>query len=287
LYFETVHQIKRITKAILRELNITGPFNIQFLAKDNDVKVIECNLRASRSFPFVSKATGYNFIEYAVKAILGHDIRGDYKTLDLDYVCVKAPQFSFSRLSGADPILGVEMASTGEVACFGDSIEEAFLKSLLSTGFKLPAKNILLTLGEIEDKLEFLDSARKLSEMGYKIYATTNTCRLLGEKKIKTRHIYKISEKKSPNILTYLEQKKFDLVINTQSLKDKVSEKDGYVIRRKAIDYNIPLIKNIKIANLFVQSIYKHKPEQLAIKSIDEYTGNIVDLRGAKRRSNL
>jgi carbamoyl-phosphate synthase large subunit len=284
LYFETVHQIKRITKGILRELNITGPFNIQFLAKDNRVKVIECNLRASRSFPFVSKATGYNFIEYAVKAMLGMDIRGDYKTLDLDYVCVKAPQFSFSRLSGADPILGVEMASTGEVACFGDTVEEAFLKSLLAAGFRLPLKNtpparggtrrrgcILLTLGEIEDKIEFLESARKLTEMGFRIYATTRTHELLKENGVKSKLIYKISEKRSPNILTYLEQKKFDLVINTQSLKDKVSEKDGYIIRRKAIDYNIPLINNIKIANLFVQAIYKYKLEQLEVKSIDEY----------------
>ncbi|MGH2575486.1 MAG: carbamoyl-phosphate synthase (glutamine-hydrolyzing) large subunit [Ignavibacteria bacterium] len=271
LYFETVHQIKRITKAILRELNITGPFNIQFLAKNNEVKVIECNLRASRSFPFVSKATGYNFIEFAVKAILGKNIKGDYKTLDLDHICVKAPQFSFSRLSGADPILGVEMGSTGEVACFGDTLEEAFLKSLLSTGFKLPDKNILLTLGELEDKFEFLESAKKLNELGYNIFATTNTHRLLNENRIKSKLIYKISEKKSPNILTHLEQRKFDLVINTQSIKDKISEHDGYIIRRKAVDYNIPLINNIKIAVLFVSSIYKYKLEQLSIKSLDEY----------------
>jgi carbamoyl-phosphate synthase large subunit len=271
LYFETVHQVKRITKAIISELKITGPFNIQFLAKNNEVKVIECNLRASRSFPFISKATGYNFIEFAVKAILGKNIKGDYKTLDLDHICVKAPQFSFSRLSGADPILGVEMASTGEVACFGDTMEEAFLKSLLSTGFRLPKKNILLTLGEIEDKIEFLDSARKLDEMGFKIYATTNTYNLLMEEKINAKLIYKISEKKSPNILTYLEQRKFDLVINSQTLIDRFSEQDGYIIRRKAIDYNIPLINNIKIAILFVNSIYKYKIDQLEIKSLDEY----------------
>lgn len=271
LYFETVHQIKRITKAVLRELNITGPFNIQFLAKNNEVKVIEFNLRASRSFPFVSKATGYNFIEYAVKAILGKDIKGNYKTLDLDHICVKAPQFSFSRLSGADPILGVEMSSTGEVACFGDSLEEAFLKSLLSTGFKLPDKNILLTLGDLEDKIEFLPSARKLDEMGFNVYATTNTHKLLSDNGITCNLVYKISEKKSPNILNYLEQKKFDLVINSPSTEDKISEKDGYIIRRKAIDYNIPLINNLKIASLFVQSIYKYNPEQLTIKSLDEY----------------
>lgn len=271
LYFETVHRIKRITKAILRELKITGPFNIQFLAKENKVKVIECNLRASRSFPFVSKATGYNFIEFAVKSILGKDIKGDYKTLDIDHVCLKAPQFSFSRLSGADPILGVEMSSTGEVACFGESLEEAFLKSLISTGFRLPKKNILLTLGEIEDKIEFLESARKLAELGYSIYSTTNTNKLLTDNNIRSYLIYKISEKKNPNILNYLESKKFDLVINTPSLKDKVSEQDGYVIRRKAIDNNIPLINNIKIAVLFVNSIYRYNIEHLEIKSLGEY----------------
>jgi carbamoyl-phosphate synthase large subunit len=271
LYFETVHQVKKITKAIVKELKITGPFNIQFLAKENKVKVIECNLRASRSFPFISKATGYNFIEFAVKSILGQDIKGDYRTLDLDHIVVKAPQFSFSRLSGADPILGVEMSSTGEVACFGDEMEEAFLKSLLSTGFKLPKENILLTLGDLEDKIEFLDSALKLEQMGYKIYSTTNTHQLLKENGIKSKKVYKISEKKSPNILNLLEKKKFDLVINSPSAKQKFSEQDGYVIRRKAIDYNIPLINNIKFATLFVNSIYKFKPDQLLIKSMDEY----------------
>lgn len=272
LYFETVHQIKRITKAIVKELKITGPFNIQYLAKENKVKVIECNLRASRSFPFISKATNYNFIDFAVKSILGHDIKGDYKTLDLDHIVVKAPQFSFSRLSGADPILGVEMSSTGEVACFGESMEEAFLKSLLSTGFRLPKQNILLTLGDLEDKIEFLDSAKKLNEMGFTIYATTNTHALLKEHKVRSKLVYKINEKKNPNILSMLEKKKFDLVINTQSMKhEHKSMRDGYIMRRKAIDYNIPLINNLKIAILFVNSIYKYKPEQLEIKSMDEY----------------
>ena len=255
----------------MRELNITGPFNIQFLAKHNEVKVIEFNLRASRSFPFVSKATGYNFIEFAVKAILGKDIEGDYKTLDLDHIVVKAPQFSFPRLSGADPILGVEMSSTGEVACFGDSLEEAFLKSLLSTGFRLPAKNILLTLGDLEDKIEFLESARILDKMGFKIFATTNTHKLLTDNNIKCIHLYKISEHKSPNILNYLEQRKFDLVINSPTTKDKISEKDGFIIRRKAIDYNIPLINNVKIAVLFVKSIGLNHIDDLEIKAYNEY----------------
>lgn len=272
LYFETVHQIKKITKSIVKELKITGPFNIQFLAKENKVKVIECNLRSSRSFPFISKATGYNFIEFAVKSILGLDVKGDYKTLDLDHIVVKAPQFSFSRLSGADPILGVEMSSTGEVACFGDELEEAFLKSLLSTGFRLPQRNILVTLGDIEDKVEFLESARKLVEMGYKLYSTENTHHELKKHGIKSRLVYKINEKKSPNILTMLEKKKFDLVINTQSLKHAhKSMRDGYIMRRKAIDYNIPLINNLKIAALFVNSIYKYRKDQLEIKSMDEY----------------
>lgn len=272
LYFETVHQVKRITKAIVKELKITGPFNIQYLAKENKVKVIECNLRASRSFPFISKATNYNFIDFAVRSILGHDIKGDYKTLDLDHIVVKAPQFSFSRLSGADPILGVEMSSTGEVACFGDDLEEAFLKSLLSTGFKMPKENILVTLGDLEDKIEFLPSAQKLVEMGYKIFATTNTHQLLKEHGIRSRHVYKINEKMMPNILAMMEKKKFDLVINTQSLKHAhIVERDGYIMRRKAIDYNIPLINNLKIAELFVNSIHKYKLSQLEIKSMDEY----------------
>jgi len=272
LYLETVHQIKKITKLITRELKITGPFNIQFLAKQNKVKVIECNLRASRSFPFISKATGYNFIEFAVKAILGADIKGDYKTLDLDHIVVKAPQFSFSRLSGADPILGVEMASTGEVACFGNELEEAFLKSLLATGFRLPSRSILITLGDIEDKIEFLDSARKLNEMGFKLYATENTHRIFRENGIRTKLVYKISERKNPNILNMLERKKLDLVINTQSLKHThAAERDGYIIRRKAIDYNIPLINNIKIAVLFVNAIYNYKISDLEIRSMDEY----------------
>lgn len=271
LYFETVHQVKKITKAILKELNITGPFNIQFLAKNNEVKVIEFNLRASRSFPFVSKATGYNFIEYAVKAMLGYNIEGDYKTLDLDHICVKAPQFSFSRLSGADPILGVEMSSTGEVACFGESMEEAFLKSLLSTGFRLPKKNILLTLGDLADKIEFLESAGMLAELGFSIFATSNTHKMLSDEGIKSQLIYKISEKKNPNILDYLENRKFDLVINTQSTEDFMSEKDGFIIRRKAIDYNIPLINNIKIAVLFARSVYNYKIDELEVKSMNEY----------------
>jgi carbamoyl-phosphate synthase large subunit len=271
LYFETVHQVKKITKAILKELKITGPFNIQFLAKNNEVKVIEFNLRASRSFPFVSKATGYNFIEFAVKAMLGNNIEGEYKTLDLDHICVKAPQFSFSRLSGADPILGVEMSSTGEVACFGESMEEAFLKSLLSTGFRLPKKNILLTLGDLADKIEFLESARMLDEKGFSIFATSNTHKMLRDEGIKSQLIYKISEKKNPNILDYLENRKFELVINTQSTEDMMSEKDGFIIRRKAIDYNIPLINNIKIAVLFARSVYNYTIDDLEIKSMNEY----------------
>jgi carbamoyl-phosphate synthase large subunit len=272
LYFETVHQVKKISKAIVKELKITGPFNIQYLAKENKVKVIECNLRASRSFPFISKATGYNFIDFAVKSILGHDIKGDYKTLDLDHMVVKAPQFSFSRLSGADPILGVEMSSTGEVACFGDTLEEAFLKSMLSTGFRLPKGNILVTLGDLADKIEFLDSARKLNEMGYKIYTTENTHQILKENGIRTKLVHKINEKRSPNILPMLEKRKFDLVINTQSLQHAhKTMRDGYIMRRKAIDYNIPLINNMKIAVLFVNAIYKYKPHQLEVKSMDEY----------------
>src|SRR3989338_1843917 len=180
-YLETVRKIKETTKQIAKSLKITGPFNMQFIAKDNKIKVIECNLRASRSFPFVSKVTKYNFIDMATKAMLGIDIRGKYNTLDLDYVGIKAPQFSFSRLHGADPVLSVEMASTGEVACLGNDLNEAFLKSLLSVGFVIPKSNILLSTGPVKSKAYLHEGIKKLAEMGFKLYATEGTSKFLGQ----------------------------------------------------------------------------------------------------------
>jgi len=272
LYLETIRRIKVVTKKIIAELNITGPFNIQFLAKQNHIKVIECNLRASRSFPFVSKVTKYNFIDKAVRVILGQDITSDYKTIDLDHVGVKAPQFSFSRLKGADPRLGVEMASTGEVATFGEDLEEALLKSLLATGFKIPKKNILLTIGSMKDKVDFLPQAQKLAEAGFNIFATKNTSKLLDDNGIKNTLVYKVSENHKPNIAEYIRDKKFDLVINTPNKDSSSTITDGYIIRRKAIDAAIPLINNIKVAQILVDSLIK-KPDflDLKIKSWDEY----------------
>ncbi len=270
-YLETIRKIKEATKKIAEALKITGPFNIQFIAKDNQIKVIECNLRASRSFPFVSKVTKNNFIDLATKAMLGLDIKGKYNTLDLDYLGVKASQFSFSRLHGADPVLGVEMASTGEVGCLGDDINEAFLKSLLSVGFVIPNSNVLLSTGPIESKAYLLESVKKLEEMGFKIYATRGTAKFLELNEVKVDTLYWPLEKKEPNVLTYLQEKKIDLVINIpKSLVQEELEND-YLIRRKAVDFNIPLLTNEKISKLFIESIYKKKINDLKIKSWDEY----------------
>ena len=270
-YMETIKKIKDITKKIAKSLDITGPFNIQFIAKENQIKVIECNLRASRSFPFVSKVTKYNFIDLATKAMLGIDIKGNYNTLNLDYVGVKAPQFSFSRLHGADPVLSVEMASTGEVACLGDDLNEAFLKSLLSVGFVLPKKNILLSTGPIKNKAYLLESMKKLHEMGFELYATEGTSKFLEENGVKSTVLYWPLLEKEPNALTYLKERKIDLVINIPKSYEEEEITNDYLIRRKAVDFNIPLLTNAQVAKLFVESISKKKMEDLKIKSWDEY----------------
>ena len=276
LYIQTIREIKKIAQKIAKELDISGPFNIQFLAKKNEVKVIECNLRASRSFPFASKVTGYNFIEIATKAMLDKKNdpalkKDDYKTLDLDYVGVKAPQFSFSRLHGADPVLGVEMASTGEVACFGENLQEAFLKAMISVGFELPKKNILLTIGRIEDKVDFLSSARHLKELGYTLFATEGTSAFLKQNNIENTLVQKLSAKKKPNILDYISKKKVDLVIDIPKNYTRQEVTDGYMIRRSAIDMNVPLITNVQVAKLIVDVIQKNTINKLEIKSWDEY----------------
>jgi len=270
-YLETIRKIKEVTKKIAKALKITGPFNIQFIAKDNQIKVIECNLRASRSFPFVSKITKYNFIDLATKAMLGLDIKGDYKTIDLDYVGIKAPQFSFSRLHGADPVLSVEMASTGEVACLGNDIYESFLKSLLSVGFVIPKTNVLLSTGPIKSKAYLLDSVKKLAEMNYKLYATEGTAKFLQENNVKADVLHWPLDKKEPNALTFIQERKIDLVINIPKSYEEEEITNDYLIRRKAVDFNIPLLTNAQIAKLFIESINKKKIEDLEIKSWDEY----------------
>jgi carbamoyl-phosphate synthase large subunit len=255
-------------------LNITGPFNIQFMVKDNEVYVIEMNLRASRTLPFISKATGVNFASVAVDAFFGK--AREYKIEYPPYVVVKAPQFSFARLEGADPILRVEMASTGEVACFGETAEEAYLKSLISTGLSLKNKTALVTVGGDENKLRFAESVWRLKNLGFKLYTTYHTHMFLKSKGVKTILVNKVYENKRPNVIDVIEEKKVSLVINISEKGSSLTEfeknvSDGYLIRRAAIDNNISLFTDINSARLFVSAIDRYKMEDLKIKSWDEY----------------
>ena len=272
LYLETIRQIKNATKRILSKLEITGPFNIQFMAKDNNVLVIELNLRSSRSFPFVSKVTNIDFAEKAMLSMMGEDISGDYETLELDYVGVKAPQFSFNRIKGADPKLRVEMSSTGEVGVFGEDLEEAYLKAMLATGWNWPKKNVFVSIGGDEQKIEFLDAARKLGKIGLNIYATEKTSDFLSSHGIKNTRVYKISEKKDPSVLDLIRKGKLEMAINISDTKvDYKGSKDGFLIRRNCVDYSIPLITNLQSAIILASAISSKKMEDLKIKSWDEY----------------
>ena len=266
---ETLSRVKTIAKQIAGALNISGPFNIQLLAKENRIKVIECNLRASRSFPFASKVTNINFAKLATQALLKSaptDV--NYQTLDLDHVGVKAAQFSFTRLKGADPRLGVEMASTGEVGCFGTKAEEAFMCSLLSVGFRLPKEKgaILVTIGSLEDKVEMLDSILRLHEMGYALFATDKTHSFLESRGIPSALLYKISEPRSPNIKEYLEEKRLDLVINIPGSFAGPEMTDGYKMRRLAVDRGIPLLTNVQLAKRLVEAMSTVKVEEIDVK---------------------
>ncbi|OFX32745.1 MAG: carbamoyl phosphate synthase large subunit [Bacteroidetes bacterium GWA2_32_17] len=272
LYVETIRRIKRISKQIANALQISGPFNIQFLAKDNDIKVIECNLRASRSFPFVSKVLKTNFIEIATNIMLGVNVvKPEKSSFDLDYVGIKAPQFSFSRLAKADPVLGVEMASTGEVGCIGEDYYEAILKAMLSVGYKVPEKNILLSTGPSRSKTELLNSCKMLTERGYELFATRGTQQFLNENGIASTMLHWPDEKLEPNVVTMLRNKKIDLVINIPKNLSKDELNNDYEIRRTAVDYNIPLLTNARLASAFIYSFCKRKVEELAIKSWNEY----------------
>jgi carbamoyl-phosphate synthase large subunit len=267
-----MRRIKIIAKKIAKSLKITGPFNIQFIAKDNDVKVIECNLRASRSFPFASKVFKINFVDLSTKIIMGKKVENiDKSSFDLDYVGIKAPQFSFTRLKGSDPVLGVEMSSTGEVACLGDDFNEAFIKSLISVGFRLPQKTILLSTGPVDSKMEFLESTKKLSQMGFKFYATKGTADFLKENGLKADILYWPLDKKEPNTLSYIADKKIDLVINIPKNIDKEELDNDYLIRRRAVDFNVSLITNLQLAKRFVESISKISNDNIEVKSWDEY----------------
>ena len=271
-YLETTRRIRKITRKIISALDIRGPFNIQFVARGNDVKVIECNLRASRSFPFVSKIFKVNFIDIATRVITGRPVdRVDRSALELDYVGIKAPQFSFTRLDGADPTLGVEMASTGEVACLGDDFEEAFLKSLLSVGYRVPESSVLLSTGPIESKADFLESTRVLQGLGLKLYATGGTAAFLKNNGIDAEVLHWPLERQSPNTEEYIREGKIDLVINIPKNFQEDELTNDYIIRRSAVDFDVPLITNLQLARRFVEAIARKKPDSLHVKSWNEY----------------
>ena len=273
LYVETVRRIKRISREIARELNISGPFNIQYLAKDNDIKVIECNLRASRSFPFVSKVLKINFIELATKVMLGIPVQKPDKNLfDLDYVGIKASQFSFNRLQKADPVLGVDMASTGEVGCIGSDTSCAILKAMLSVGYRIPQKNILLSTGTPKQKVDMLSAARMLQKKGYKLFATGGSSKFLTENGVENTRVYWPSEPgMHPQALEMLHRKEIDMVVNIPKNLTAGELDNGYRIRRAAIDLNIPLITNARLASAFINAFCTMTPDDLAIRAWDEY----------------
>jgi len=296
IYIDTQRKIEEIGKKIAKQLQVSGPFNIQFLAKDNNVQVIEVNLRASRTFPFISKVTGLDLIKLTVDSFFNKHNRHSGKPRSAGriqnlftpnmqastlgdsgqarmtgFVAVKAPQFSFARLTGADPILHVEMASTGEVACFGQDLEEAFLKAELAVGGKIPKKGIFISLGGEENKIKFLESAISLAKLNLPIFATEKTAKFLRKHNINTKHLYKIQENKSPNVLTYFQKGKVDLAINLVETQLQKDESDHYTIRRAAIDHNIPLFTNRQKAELFVKAIVEKDINNLPIKSWNEY----------------
>lgn len=273
LYVETVRRIKRISRQIAEELKISGPFNIQFLAKGNEIKVIECNLRASRSFPFVSKVLKINFIDLATRIMLGLPVEKPEKSaFDLDYVGIKASQFSFARLQKADPVLGVDMMSTGEVGCIGDDTNEAVLKSMLSVGYRIPEKSVLLSTGGYKQKVDMLDSARMLAERGYQLYATQGTHDMLAENNISSTLVYWPSDEgKQPQALDLLHEKKIDMVVNINKNLTAGELTNGYRLRRAAIDLNIPLLTNARLAASFITAFCTTSLDEISIKSWQEY----------------
>ena len=272
LYVETVRRIKRISREIAKALNISGPFNIQYLAKDNDIKVIECNLRASRSFPFVSKVLKINFIELATKVMLGLPVEKPEKNLfELDYVGIKASQFSFNRLQKADPVLGVDMASTGEVGCIGSDTSCAVLKAMLSVGYRIPKKKILLSTGTPKQKVDMLEAARMLQKKGYDIFATGGSSKFLTENGVENTRVYWPSEEGHPQALEMLHKKEIDMVVNIPKNLTAGELDNGFKIRRAAIDLNIPLITNARLASAFINAFCTMDIDDIAIKSWEEY----------------
>ncbi len=272
MYQETIRKVRKIARKIAERLRINGPFNIQFIAKDNAVKVIECNLRASRSFPFVSKVLKVNFIDIATRVILGeHVARPESSSFEIDHVGVKAPQFSFARLDGADPTLGVEMASTGEVGCLGDDFEEALLKSMLSVGYRMPLRNVLLSLGPITSKAEMIPAIRMLADQGVRLYATKGTATFLEQHEIPSEVVEWPLDNVSPNAIDFIRDDRPDLVINIPK-NDRPDElTNGYMIRRAAVDYNVPLITNRQIAMRYIEALSRMTDGDIETKSWGEY----------------
>ncbi|MEN8157668.1 MAG: carbamoyl-phosphate synthase (glutamine-hydrolyzing) large subunit [Bacteroidota bacterium] len=272
IYFETVRKIKKIAKDLAAALEISGPFNMQFLAKDNSIKVIECNLRASRSMPFVSKVLKSNLIDQATRIMLKVPVEKPSRSIfDLDYIGCKAPQFSFSRLKKADPVLGVDMSSTGEVGCIGDNYYEAILKAMLSVGYTIPKKNILLSTGDMRSKVEMVNSCKMLVDKGYQLYATHGTHDFLQLNGIESIDLAWPDEDAKPNVMDYLRSKKIDLVVNIPKDLSSHELANDYSIRRGAVDFNIPLLTNARLASAFIYSICKMELDDLPIKSWDEY----------------
>lgn len=273
IYVETVRRIKRVSRQIARELHISGPFNIQFMARQNDIMVIECNLRASRSFPFVSKVLKINLIDLATRVMLGLPVERPEKNLfDLDYVGIKASQFSFNRLQKADPVLGVDMASTGEVGCLGDDTNTALLKSMLSVGHRIPKKTVLLSTGSAKQKAEMLDAARMLVGHGYELYATGGTSKYLTDNGIENTLVHWPSDEgQQPQALDLLHQHKIDMVVNIPKNLTSHELSNGYKIRRAAIDLNVPLITNSRLASAFITAFCTVSLDDIDIKSWAEY----------------
>uniref|UniRef100_UPI00289B90B8 ATP-binding protein n=1 Tax=Empedobacter brevis TaxID=247 RepID=UPI00289B90B8 len=273
VYIETIRQMRKVAAKIAKRFEISGPMNIQFLSKNNTVRVIETNIRASRSFPFVSKVAGNNLIEKATKVLLGLEVEKGHSEVvyDLDYVGVKASQFSFTRLAGADPVLSVDMSSTGEVGCIGDTAEEALLKSMLSVGYEIPERTVLISGGPIESKVALLGSAKQLIAKGYKIYATEGTHKFFTENDVYSTLVYWPSDKKEPNVMSYLHDKKIDMVINIPKNLTKAELDNDYQIRRTAVDFNIPLVTNARLASAFINAFTTLSMEDLKIKTWNEY----------------
>ena len=274
IYFATARRIKKISRQIAKELNISGPFNIQFLARNNEVKVIECNLRASRSFPFVSKVLKRNFIETATRIMLDAPYsRPDKSAFDIDWIGVKASQFSFSRLHKADPVLGVDMSSTGEVGCIGDDFSEALLNAMIATGFKIPERAVMFSSGAMKSKVGLLDASRMLFAKGYQIYATAGTAAFLNAHGVDATPVYWPDEKPGAenNVMKMIADHKFDLIVNIPKNHSKRELTNGYRIRRGAIDHNIPLITYARLASAFIEAFCELKLGDIQIKSWQEY----------------